>query len=285
MRKHITYANVAMTVALVFAMTGGAYAARKYIVTSEKQIKPSVVAELKGKAGPRGAPGERGPQGAPGEKGAQGVVGEKGQKGDPGAIGHEGPQGTTGATGLTGLRGATGATGPTGLSGTTGTNGTTGTTGTTGATGATGLEGEAACSASPGGCELPTGASERGQWGFFSLGTASYVVPISFNIPLSAEPKPHFIGPGEGEGEGKEAAAITSHECTGTVTAPGAADGNLCVFAASLTNAAIESEPLSFFNNEAAIPLGAGHSGTLVNLKVAETTKEAIGRGDWVVTG
>ncbi len=41
-RKRLTYANVAMTLALVFAMTGGAYAAKKYMITSKKQIKPSV---------------------------------------------------------------------------------------------------------------------------------------------------------------------------------------------------------------------------------------------------
>ena len=42
-RKRLTYANVAMTMALVFAMTGGAYAAKKYVITSTKQIKPSVL--------------------------------------------------------------------------------------------------------------------------------------------------------------------------------------------------------------------------------------------------
>lgn len=42
-RKRLTYANVAMTMALVFAMSGGAYAAKKYVITSTKQIKPSVL--------------------------------------------------------------------------------------------------------------------------------------------------------------------------------------------------------------------------------------------------
>ena len=39
-RKRLTYANVVMTFVLVFAMTGGAYAASKYVITSTKQIKP-----------------------------------------------------------------------------------------------------------------------------------------------------------------------------------------------------------------------------------------------------
>ncbi len=58
-RKRLSYANVAVTVALVFAMTGGAFAAKKYVITSTKQIKPSVLEQLKGKRG-RAAPGPAG---------------------------------------------------------------------------------------------------------------------------------------------------------------------------------------------------------------------------------
>jgi hypothetical protein len=47
-RKRITYANVALTLTLVFAMSGGAYAAGKYLITSTKQISPKVLASLKG---------------------------------------------------------------------------------------------------------------------------------------------------------------------------------------------------------------------------------------------
>jgi hypothetical protein len=35
-RKRLSYANVAMTLALVFAMSGGAYAARRFVITSTK---------------------------------------------------------------------------------------------------------------------------------------------------------------------------------------------------------------------------------------------------------
>jgi hypothetical protein len=35
-RKRLSYANVVMTLALVFAMTGGAYAARRFVITSTK---------------------------------------------------------------------------------------------------------------------------------------------------------------------------------------------------------------------------------------------------------
>jgi hypothetical protein len=49
-RKKLTYANVAITVALVFAMTSGAYAADKYLITSINQISPQVLNQLPGNA-------------------------------------------------------------------------------------------------------------------------------------------------------------------------------------------------------------------------------------------
>ncbi|HWF31498.1 MAG TPA: hypothetical protein VG188_02960 [Solirubrobacteraceae bacterium] len=43
MRKHLTYANVTATLALVFAMSGGALAAKHYLVTKTTQISPTVL--------------------------------------------------------------------------------------------------------------------------------------------------------------------------------------------------------------------------------------------------
>ena len=74
-RRRLTYANVAMTVALVLAMSGGAFAAGKFLITSTKQISPKVLKSLQGKAGPAGAVGAQGPAGPAGLSGRRGPLG------------------------------------------------------------------------------------------------------------------------------------------------------------------------------------------------------------------
>lgn len=101
-RSRLTFANVGMTLAIVLAMSGGAYAAKKYVITSVKQIKPSVLAELRGKAGRTGAPGAQGPPGPEGKAGATGTTGKDG------GVGATGPAGAAGPTGAAGQKGATG---------------------------------------------------------------------------------------------------------------------------------------------------------------------------------
>jgi len=81
MRSKLTYANIVATLALLFAMSGGAIAASHYLITSTKQFSPKVLSKL------HGARGKTGAQGAQGAQGPQGV---------------QGPKGDTGATGLTG---------------------------------------------------------------------------------------------------------------------------------------------------------------------------------------
>jgi len=95
-RIHLTPSTVIATLALVFAMTGGAYAASKYLITSTKQISPKVLKSLKGKAG---KPGANGAQGLAGAAGPQGPGGAAGAKGETGAAGGEGKAGTNGEPG------------------------------------------------------------------------------------------------------------------------------------------------------------------------------------------
>lgn len=104
-RKHFSYTNIALTLTLVFAMSGGAYAAGKYLVTSTKQISPKVLTALAGKrgpAGPTGASGATGPAGAAGAKGETGAPGKEGLQGKEGSQGKEGPQGKAGLAGKEG---------------------------------------------------------------------------------------------------------------------------------------------------------------------------------------
>ncbi len=77
-RSHLSYANVAATMALVFAMGGSAVAANHYLVTSTKQIKPSVLKSLKGNAGHTGATGPQGKEGLQGKEGSAGKEGARG---------------------------------------------------------------------------------------------------------------------------------------------------------------------------------------------------------------
>lgn len=164
-RRRVSYANVVATFALVFAMTGGAYAAHKYIITSTKQISPKVLKGLRGKTGPQGLIGPQGPAGAPGTPGKEGAAGKEGPQGKEGVQGKEGKTGPQGPQGEEGSPWVAGGTLPSGQS----------------EKGAWSAIYEAA------NVQAPDAAA------------------ISFTIPLAAAPKSSlFIGPEEGEGEAKE---------------------------------------------------------------------------------
>jgi hypothetical protein len=79
--RHLTYANVAATLALVFSMAGGALAASHYLINTTRQINPKVLKQLKGRSGTRGALGPEGPQGPLGPQGHKGDTGREGPEG------------------------------------------------------------------------------------------------------------------------------------------------------------------------------------------------------------
>ncbi len=261
-RKRITPGTVIATLALVFAMTGGALAAKKYLITSTKQISPSVLKSLKGANGAAGAAGSQGAQGPAGPAGSAGGKGETGAAGKEGAQGKEGPQGKAGATGA---------------KGTNGTNGTTGFTET-----------------------LPSGETETGAWAFGEVAAgavpANFVKdPISFNIPLptaltgtgcktnppAATCHVHYIN-----AEDKEVVNLTpleeipSADCKGSASAPTAAPGNLCVYTGAIELASLQN---IFIQAPDGVGVtGASTSGAM--LSFSNVSEEAVGWGTWAVT-
>jgi hypothetical protein len=88
--KGFNYANITATLALVFAMSGGALAANHYLIHSTKQISPKVLKKLKGRTGKTGKTGATGATGATGKQGAQGKEGAGGKEGAQGKTGAEG---------------------------------------------------------------------------------------------------------------------------------------------------------------------------------------------------
>jgi hypothetical protein len=80
-RRHLSYANVVATLALVFAMSGAAVAAKHYLINSTRQINPKVLKKLKGNTGKAGAPGLAGATGQSGAPGAVGATGHEGARG------------------------------------------------------------------------------------------------------------------------------------------------------------------------------------------------------------
>jgi len=101
--------NIIAVLAILLALGGSAAAASRYIITSTRQIKPSVLATLRGARGRAGPRGAQGPAGSPGAQGPQGNPGQPGAKGEQGARGEKGEQGERGeAASLGALTPATG---------------------------------------------------------------------------------------------------------------------------------------------------------------------------------
>lgn len=294
LRRHMTYANVAATLALVFAMSGGALAASRYLITSTKQIKPNVIASLRGANGKPGANGANGAQGAAGAQGPAGPAGGKGDTGEKGSEGSQGPQGPQGPKGEQGPQGTAGAQGQQGAKGDTGPQGITGPAGSPWTAGGT----------------LPVGATETGAWLVNETGdeakrkTAEPIeTAISFPIPLvkalineeecgesNHQPCVTDVVTREAQEHGTAPAA-----CKGSVESPTAESGHLCVYISYLEGGA-DSETSFYdgvFNPDGLAPTeqyveGTGTAGAILSFFAIGTplkSERAVGAGTWAVTG
>jgi Collagen triple helix repeat (20 copies) len=106
-RRRVNATTVIAVFALVFAMSGGAYAAKKFLITSKGQISPNVLKSLKGATGAKGANGAAGAQGPAGGTGPAGAAGAQGAQGPAGANGNDGKEGKEGKQGVPGTTGFT----------------------------------------------------------------------------------------------------------------------------------------------------------------------------------
>jgi Collagen triple helix repeat (20 copies) len=271
MRKHLTPSTLIALIALVFALTGGAFAAGANSGGSDSRapasaggktiggtpISTAAKAKPKAKAGPRGPAGPRG------------------------AAGPAGPAGAVGPAG------ATGSGGPQGPAGTNGTNGTNGEPGKEGPEGKEGKEGKTGYAET-----LPPGKSEYGTWGWFyspNAGEEEIVTqPISFMIPLKASlvAKHDFLLV-----TGKE---TFTEGCTGSYKEPTAEPGYLCLYInpGLVDNLAEVSGGIAWPNGLPAIQNpevdtgGAdqvGRFGTSLRIVNAQAGFAEVS-GDWVVT-
>ncbi|HLW93799.1 MAG TPA: hypothetical protein VKS25_00325 [Solirubrobacteraceae bacterium] len=163
------------------------------------------------------------------------------------------------------LRGNRGPSGPRGLRGSRGLTGPAGKTGKTGATGTTGVSGATGFTAT-----LPSGKTEIGTWaGDVGTSDSPYYAAVSFDIPLAAKPTVNFVAPG----------GSSTTACPGSVAAPAAASGNLCVYEAhveaGITLAANDPNHDPFNTN-------ADTFGTVISLTTSTT---GAAYGTWAVTG
>ncbi len=259
LRHRLNYANIMSTIAVFFALSGGAaYAASHYLITSTKQIKPSVLSSLKGKSGPAGA------NGAAGSPGAAGAVGPQGPQGNPGNPGSNG-------TGTEGKPGE--SVKVTALSAGACTNKEGGAEFTVGATKAF------ACNGEKGAIQphetLPAEASETGSWfveadGELREAEEQVITAISFPIPLEFGTSNVFFVENE----------ASTIECPGNVEEPQAAKGDFCVYISlisspKLTAPGVES-PLG--------GAGTGASGALLHFNAEPGVHRVTAYGSWAVT-
>lgn len=252
-RRRFNTTGFVAVLALVFAMSGGAYAASRYVITSTRQIKPSVLAQLKGRAGASGVAGTQGPAGP---VGSQGPAGAKGENGANGANGANGKSVVAGVE----SKGAHCAEG-----------------GANFEVESSGVK-QYACNGTMGFTKtLPKGETETGTWGFSSHAEGYVLEHFSFPIPLKealGSESSHLIL-SSGKELTTQGTEVEETGCPGSAAAPAAEPGNLCVYAQVMTG------PLDFGSFAFSYP-----GGVVADFAVskAEGNYGGAALGSWAVT-
>jgi hypothetical protein len=265
--KQVNAATVIAVVALVFAMTGGAFAlsgggnsgsrsASSAGGAGGTHTTASIATTKKKKASSKGAAGRRGPKGETGPAGPTGPAGSIGPVGSAGAVGPIGPVGPAGPAGDKGTTGAKGATGSTGETGSPWTAGGT----------------------------LPDGATETGAFVASGIPAETFLgytltASVSFTLPVAEKLTAiHVISKGESLPTG----------CTGSPSKPAAEAGYLCIYISFATATVDPSKyaALETGNSGAAVFIEPDEieeppgSGTMVPNK-----SSMLAFGTWAVTG
>lgn len=309
-------------VALIAALAGGAYAASNGLTSQQKKEVKKIAKSFQG-TGPQGAAGAPGAAGANGKDGAAGANGKDGTSGANGVS----PTGTAFSGNANGCQEGgvkfTGANTTVACNGVKGTNGTNGKSVEVGSPteaecadgGATvQVAGEpaskkAVCNGANGFTEaLPEGRTEIG--GFVvdapfipSSGFQEILTGIYFPVPLAnalESNKTHVIAKNPETNEFEEYKGndpetlqpvfVPSTVCLGTLTAPTAPSGNLCVYVAN------SNFKLQFGEFVAPVPgpkvlkidqatSGASKVGALLGFASAGNSGPASSNGTWAVTG
>ena len=284
LRKHLSYANVAATMALVFALTGGAVAASSHnggsgatskataSVSAHAAPKKKKSTSTRGPAGPKGATGATGPAGPAGPAGvagAQGAAGNNGSSGGPGEPGKPGESVTIAKASESECE-----EGGAKFSNATGTGHAC--NGEKGEAGQAGQEGNIKAT-------LPAGKTETGTWGtrFEGVTEAHSVASISFPIPLAAPLSEAHVKHVGATGNGAT--------CPGTAAEPKAQEGYLCIYqglteepaGTSQLGVVLIENPGVAFGEESE---GASTSGAVATIAYVGPAERAQVRGTWAVT-
>jgi hypothetical protein len=316
-RKHLNPATLVAVSALVFAMTGGAFAVTGHGSGGGSGAKATAAATPPAAAAKAKPKGKAGPRGPAGPKGATGAAGAQGATGPAGVAGPQGPAGNAGASGTNGEPGAPGtsvtskerATGTIGKCTEGGSEFTAGTTKTYACNGKAGSPWSA-------GGTLPVGSTETGAWevgplkrekaegGVISIAIASFPIPLA--APLSGEGcneqaatcHVHYINTeglesigvkfGESpEPEGEEVEPQTSPApCPGSAAEPKATSGNLCIYAGETNGAYAQTNQIGILTGVQGGSTGKGASTAgATQLFFLTEGFEPSATGSWAVTG